>query len=220
MSEAVAEAVKSPEDRGVARVAWLEAAVGSRPADGTAWGRLGRAYREVGQDELALRALRRAADLGTRESDDWYWLSVLARRAGHRAEALAAARVAARQATGGSRELVNLATQLLEHDKPHEAIPYLDEAMRLAPGRPEPIGLLGIAHYDAGRYGAAAECLEAALRIHPDDNVHAWARLGEPCGEPCGQHAGQHSRQREEAAKPRLDAFPMSARTRNCISAP
>lgn len=109
--------------------------------------------------------------------------------AGRRAEALHAARKAVALGSESARLLVNLGTRLLDDDRPHEAIPYLEKAVRVQPEWPEPIGVLGIARFRAKQFAAAAECLETALRKDPEVDPWAWAYLGvslEETGRPQG----------------------------------
>jgi tetratricopeptide (TPR) repeat protein len=117
-------------------------------------------------------------ELGTSEVFAWYDLSFLLHDAGRRGEALEAARKAVALEPGSARMLVNLGTRLLDLDRPNEAFPYLEQAVRVKPEWPEPIGVLGIAHYHARHFAAAAECLEAALRKDPEADPSAWAYLG------------------------------------------
>jgi tetratricopeptide (TPR) repeat protein len=160
-----------------------------RPLDGDAWASLGMTYHRMGHDRLALELLQRAAQLGTCYSFAWHDLSVLWSEAGRKDEALDAARKAAAIAPDSAIMLVNLGTRLLDLGRPHEAIPYLEKALRVQPGWAEPIGVLGIAHYRAQSFTAAAECLEAALRIDPDAEPCVWAYLGVSLDE-TGRHQG------------------------------
>lgn len=155
-----------------------ENAVLSRPQDGDAWGSLGLTYRLMGYDELALEVLLRSAELGTGYSDVWYYLSFLLHDEGRQVDALEAARKAVALAPESARCLVNLGTRLLDDAKAHEAIAYLEKATRLLPDRAEPIGVLGIAHFRAQNFAAAAECLETSLRKDPEADPSAWAYLG------------------------------------------
>jgi tetratricopeptide (TPR) repeat protein len=160
------------------QVARLEAEVLERPQDGNAWARLGLTYLRMGQKDLALAVLRRAAVLGTSDSDAWLRLSMLLEDAGNAVDSLAAAREAVAYAPDSARMLVNLGTRLLDDGQPHQAILHLQKAVQLDPYRPEPIGVLGIAHYRALQFAAAAECLEKALRMDPEADPSAWAFLG------------------------------------------
>jgi tetratricopeptide (TPR) repeat protein len=166
-----------------------EAEVLERPQDGDAWGSLGMTYYRMGHDELASTVLQRATQLGTCYCFVWYDLSFLLYDAGRKAEALEAARKAVALAPDSALMLVNLGTRLLDNGMPHEAISHLEKAARVQPDWVEPIGVLGIAHYRAQQFAAAAEFLEAALRKDPDADPSAWAFLGVSLDE-TGRHQG------------------------------
>jgi len=161
------------------RLVRLETGVQRSPVDGEAWGELGRAYHEMGQAELAVEALRRAASLEPQRPWIWYHLSVCLAERDEGEEALQAARkaVACALEPDAFWMRVQLGRQLLRCGRPHEAIRHLEEATRLAPSGRTAVGLLGVAQFRAAEYSAAAECLEDALRWEPDDPV-LWAFLG------------------------------------------
>jgi superkiller protein 3 len=156
-----------------------EAAVLQRPWDAEAWGQLGLEYRFAGYHELALPVLRRGAELGTPEPYHWYHFSNALDQVGEHEQALAAARKAVAIAPDSNRMLATLGSRLLACGKPHEAISCLEPVARRLPDWAEAKGLLGIAHYRVQQFAAAAEWLEAALRIDPEGpDASAWALLG------------------------------------------
>lgn len=156
-----------------------EAAVLQRPWDAEAWGQLGLEYRCAGYHEIALPVLRRGAELGTSEPYHWFHLSNALDQAGEHEQALEAARKAVAIAPDSNRMLATLGTRLLACGKPHEAIRCLEQVARRVPDWAEGKGMLGIAHYRVQQFAAAAEWLEAALRIDPEGpDASVWAFLG------------------------------------------
>jgi tetratricopeptide (TPR) repeat protein len=171
--------VKTEEDD-AAKLAGLERAVQERPMAGEAWAKLGAAYADAGQHELAASALRRATHLAPAYPSAWDQLSVSLAELKEDEAALHAARKAAAYAP--ERDCfwprLRLGRLLLMGDRPYEAIRFLEEARERAPSQARVDAMLGIAYSRTEQYGPAAECLERALRWQPDDDPILWTCLG------------------------------------------
>ena len=112
--------------------------------DGQAWGKLGEAYREREQYELAAERLQRRPLVSSRASPSSGGASRWREPSGaRRREALEAARHAARLSPEQPAALVNLGRQLLRSGCPHEAIAVLQDAVRRDPTWAMARGLLG-----------------------------------------------------------------------------
>ena len=166
----------------------LEEAVRLSPMNGRAWGRLGQAYREAEHFELAIEAFTQATRLEPERPQHWWGLSVSRSGKGEKPLALEAARQAAKLAPDEPVALANLGRQLLRSGRTREAIVVLHDVVLRDPSWAWPRGLLGLAHYQAEDYASAAESLETALRMDPEQQV-LWPRLGVSLDE-IGRHDG------------------------------
>ena len=97
-----------------------------------------------------------------------------------------------------------------------QAILHLEEALRLDPQWPTPLGDLGWAQLAMGDYGAAGEAFEASLRLDPDQPA-LWsaarqvpARAGAPGRTPSTCWRRPSSRGRPTASRGRGSAAPTS----------
>src|ERR1043166_3273747 len=75
----------------------------------------------------------------------------------------------------------NLGTALLDLNRPAEAIPHFEEAVRLRPGDPSARRNLGTALFRAGRLDESIVQLELALKLKPDMAI-AHSNLGTALG--------------------------------------
>jgi len=122
----------------------------------------------AGDVETAEEELRRANDADPFHSGARQALGQLLENSGREEEAIEVYKALLEINPGEINALLRIGTITMASD-PEAAIPYLEEATRLAPGRKIPVGTLGIAYLQAGRQAEAEAALKRALAIEPGD---------------------------------------------------
>ncbi len=123
---------------------------------------------EAGNLRIAEEELRRANAADPFHGAARQKLGQLLEDSGRSQEAIGVYRAHLEINPGEVNALLRIGTITLAMD-PAAAIPYLEEAARLAPGREVPLGTLGVAYVQVGRLAEAESVLERALAINPDD---------------------------------------------------
>ena len=160
---------------------WLEKAVESDEKNEEAWYFLGRAYYTQGRIGEAGGAFQKALQLNPNDGKAENNLGLVLQAEARTSEAIEAYRLAiAWQQNSGhvsEQPYLNLGSVLLEQERNGEALPPLEEAVKLATANPVCHLKLGIAYMRLSKPVPAQEELEAAVRLDPE-NAAAHFQLG------------------------------------------
>lgn len=151
---------------------WLLRSIEKDSGDPATWEALGHVRFSSQQYETAIEALNHALQLKPRTVSAEALIGLANERLA-RPEAAEAAYRTAIQWQAGRKEkdsvpFAGLGRVLMDNNKPEDAIPWLQEAARIAPPSSEVHELLGLAYTKTGRQAEAAAELEAAIRLQPE----------------------------------------------------
>jgi Flp pilus assembly protein TadD/4-amino-4-deoxy-L-arabinose transferase-like glycosyltransferase len=138
---------------------------------------LGVALLRLGRAEEALAGLRRAAAARPDSPAIHNSLGSALEEVGRVEEATGEYRRAMECDAGYYLARVNLARLALRQRRPAEAIFHLEEAVRLKPGLPQALRLLGVALLETGRIEESTRAFESSLAGEPD-RVEGRLRIG------------------------------------------
>lgn len=162
-------------------IRWLRKAVEFDPKNKDTWYYLGRAYYSESRAPEARNAFRAVLDLDPRDVKAESNLGLIFEAEGRTEDALAAYRKAIAWQKGSTapseQPLVNLGSLLTQQGHTQEAIPFLEEAVALAPNNAFCHLKLGTAYLRVQRFRDAQRELEKATELDPD-NPAAHYQLG------------------------------------------
>ena len=166
---------------------FLQRKLEQMPPDPAAYAMLAHTYELQGDLERALAVAERAVKLGPAHREAWYRLGSIYQKQGSVEPALAAYL----RAAGDGQDFVawtalqQAGELLLEHERPTEAVGYVERAVEVSLQNPEPLrtsariyALLGRAQAAAGDVERAKEAFRVALALDPD-NGRAQAELSQ-----------------------------------------
>jgi tetratricopeptide (TPR) repeat protein len=162
-------------------IRWLEKAVGVEPRNAEAWYFLGRAYYTRNRISEAKAAFEKVLQLNPRDAKAENNLGLVLESEAHPAEAIDAFKqaIAWQQASPRRSEqpYLNLGSVLLDEGRNEEALPALEEAVKLAPADSLCRLKLGIAYLRLSKLENARTELEEAARLDPE-NAAVHFQLG------------------------------------------
>jgi tetratricopeptide (TPR) repeat protein len=152
---------------------WLEKAVELDPKNHEAWYFLGRAYYTRSRIPEAKAAFERVLLLNPKDAKAENNLGLVLESEAHPAEAIEAYKQAIawqqNSEVRSEQPYLNLGGLLLDQDRAEEAVPILEEAVRLAPANSLCRMKLGIAFLRTSRLEKAQIQLEQAARLDPEN---------------------------------------------------
>ena len=146
----------------------LVALVKDEPRNDFAWAALGRVYRNLGRYESGLLALQRAIKLEPNHFRHHLELGTFYQKFGEYDEAAREFRRTTELKKDSPTALVNLGASYLKRNRPQEAIPYLEKALRFEQ-RAATYSNLGTAYYYVHDYEKAAQSYQAAAALDRAD---------------------------------------------------
>lgn len=138
---------------------------------------LGKTHSEQGNFNAAINEYEIALKLRPEYNEAAYNLALNMDQSGDHAAALKLYRNLAEGDNPPPEGLNNLATWQLENDRPEDAVPLLERAIRIRPEYPTALYNLGVARLRLENFPGAAEAFSAAVQADPD-YFTAWKNLG------------------------------------------
>jgi tetratricopeptide (TPR) repeat protein len=151
---------------------WLRRAIDKDGQDAANWEALGHIQFSLQQYQATIESMGHALKLAPRTVSVESMIGLAEERLTHFDEAEASYRTAiqwqAGHADSDAVPLTGLGRLLIGADKPEEAIPWLQRAVKAAPQTSEPHEWLGLAYAGVGRSREALSEVETAIRLSPD----------------------------------------------------
>jgi tetratricopeptide (TPR) repeat protein len=151
---------------------WLRRAIEKDSQDAANWEALGHIQFSSQQYQAAIESLEHALQLAPRSISAESMIGLCHERLTHFDAAEASYRTAiewqAGHADSDAVPLTGLGRLLIGADKPEEAIPWLQRAVKAAPQTSEPHEVLGLAYSETGRVKEAISELDIAIHISPN----------------------------------------------------
>ena len=166
----------------VAAVEWLARAVAVAPASASCRSDLGEAYRRLGRDEEAARALKQALALEPDLAEASHRLGLALAQLGDTGASIECLARAAEMEPGVFDFQFALAGALREHNAFERAVAHYHCALAIAPRRADVLVDLGTVLRRLGRLDAAIATCDRALALDPDC-VAALAHRGAALGD-------------------------------------